>query len=77
MRLDETSRDDATWCLARCSRMIVTMASQHAGENSRGRPAGFQLLSTEPDFMTRSYSFLGYVRSQPYVFISAGIGDFL
>ena len=26
--------------------------------------------------MTRSYSFLGYVRSQPNVFISAGIGDF-
>ena len=50
--------------------------SQHAGENSQGRPAGFQLLSTEPDFTTRSYSFLGYVRSQPNVFISAGIGDF-
>jgi hypothetical protein len=40
-----------------------------------GRPPA-QLLSTEPDFMTRSYSFLGYVRSQPNVFISAGIGDF-
>ena len=51
------------------------MASQHAGENSVGRPPA-QLLSTEPDFMTRSYSFLGYVRSQPNVFISAGIGDF-
>jgi hypothetical protein len=40
-----------------------------------GRPPA-QLLSTEPDFMTRSYSFLGYVRSQSNVFISAGIGDF-